>query len=197
MTQSIMSGKKGQLSSDYPVLMETQFLKPVATAIVPARTKTFNAAAFYQNRRVLFTYDEPAEQYQHNELTYQLDLNARQAMDSAPERPYVALLIKRHVFSNVIRKELLPETHLSPLEDIAGFIEAQPGGQSGFLLNDGSTNIFYVEGKDDIILFMFVCWHSVRGRWFVRGKWFMISGDDELLWPNNRILCPGTAVISN
>lgn len=171
-----------QLSSRYPMLVETKLLKPVAKASVPARTNPFNAVAFYQTGTGLYVYDTFADR---------LDLNARQTADSAPERPYVASLLKANVYDKDIRKEL-PETHLSTLEDIAGLIEAQPNGKSGFLLNNGYANIFYVAGKNGEVFAVFVYWDSGHRLWFVfdwrlggRGEW---DADDQVLCPGNATL---------
>jgi hypothetical protein len=172
-----------QLSSRYPVLAETRLLKPVRKSTVPARTKPFNAAAFYQTGPGLYVYDTFADR---------LDLNARQTVDSAPERPYVAsLLIKENAYDKDIRKEL-PETHLSTLEDIAGLIEAQPNGKSGFLLSNGWANIFYVEGKNGEVFAVFVLWSSDNRRWCVGG--WKLDGDGY--WRSGcQVLCPGNAAL--
>ncbi|MBP5993801.1 MAG: hypothetical protein KA731_02725 [Candidatus Moranbacteria bacterium] len=171
-----------QLSSRYPVFAETRLLKPVAQATVPARTKPFNVAEFYQTGPGLYVYDTFADR---------LELNARQAVDSAPERPYVASLLKANASDGDIRKEL-PETHLSTLEGIAGLIEAQPNGKSGFLLNNGYANIFYVEGKNGEVFAVGVRWDSGRRRWRVR-NWELGGFGD---WDADRqVLCPGTAAL--
>lgn len=171
-----------KLGSRYPVLAETTLLKPVAQATVPARTKPFNAAEFYQTGPGLYVYDTFADR---------LDLGARQTVDSAPERPYVASLLKANAYDTDIRKEL-PDTHLSTLEDIAGLIEAQRSGKSGFLLNNGWANIFYVEGKNGEVFAVGVNWLSDDRKWDVydwgldeRGYWFAVS----------QVLCPGNAAL--
>lgn len=171
----------------YPVLAETKLLKPVAQATVPARTKPFNAAAFYQTGPGLYVYNTFADR---------LDLKARQAVDSdsaASEtgRPYVVSLLKADAYDKDIRKEL-PETHLSTLEDIAGLIEAQPGGKSGFLLNNGYANIFYVEGKNGEVFVVDVGWDSDCCDWSVH-DWELDEGGG---WDADRqVLCPGNAAL--
>jgi hypothetical protein len=169
-----------QLSSRYPVLAETRLLKPVRKSTVPARTKPFVASEFYQTGTGLYVYDTFADR-----------LGARQTVDSAPERPYVASLLKANAYDKDIRKEL-SETHLSTLEDIAGLIEAQPNGKSGFLLNNGYANIFYVEGKNGEVFAVLVRWNSDNRYWYVsdwelgeRGKW---GADDQVLCPGNAVL---------
>lgn len=170
-----------QLGSRYPVLAETRLLKPVSKSTVPARTKPFNVAEFYQTGPGLYVYDTSADG---------LDLGARQTVDSAPERPYVASLLKANVYDKDICKEL-PETHLSTLEDIAGLIEAQLNGKSGFLLSNGYGNIFYVEGKNGEVFAVGVRWLFVDHKWEVcgwqldRGRWFA----------GYRVLCPGNAAL--
>lgn len=169
-----------QLSSRYPVLVETKLLKPVAKATVPARTKPFEASEFYQTGTKL---------YIHRFFADRLDLNAKQTVDSAPERPYVVLLLKANAYHKDIRKEL-PETHLSTLEDIAGFIEAQPGGKSGLLLNNGHTNIFYVKGKNGEVFVIDVFWN---GRQWVIFAWEL--GEFGPWFAGCLVLCPGNAVL--
>ncbi len=171
-----------QLSSRYPVLAETRLLKPVAKATVPARTKPFNAAEFYQTGLYVYVYDTFADR---------LDLSARQTVDSAPERPYVASLLKANAYDKDIRKEL-PENHLSTLEDIAGLIEAQRSGKSGFLLNNGYANIFYVEGKNGEVFAVGVGWVSVSRQWLV-GGWRL--GEDGEWCADYPVLCPGNAAL--
>ena len=169
--------------SNAQALRETRLLKPVAQATVPARTTTpFNAAAFYQTGTGLYVYDTFADH---------LDLSARQTVDSAPERPYVASLLKANAYDKDIRKEL-PESHLSTLEDIAGLIEAERSGKSGFLLNNGYVNIFYVEDKNGEVFAVSVHWRSGFRVWHVddwtlgeRGEW-----DADF-----RVLCPGNAAL--
>lgn len=171
-----------QLSSGYRVLAETKLLKPVAKATIPARMKPFNTAAFYRTGAGLYVYD-----------TFEdvLGLDVRQIVDSSPERSYVASLLKVTAYDTDIRKEL-PETHLSTLEDIAGLIEAQPNGKSGFLLNNGYANIFYVKGKNDKVLVVDARWFSVERRWRVFDWKLCVLG----LWPiDYQVLCPGNAVL--
>lgn len=168
--------------SCYSVLAETRLLKPVAKAIVPARTKPWSAVAFYQTGTGLYVYDTFADRF---------DLGARKTVDSALERPYVASLLKANAYDTDIRKEL-PETHLSTLEDIASLIGAQRSGQSGLLLNNGYANIFYVEGKNGEVFAVLVRWYSGNRRWLVRdlkldecGCW---DADDQVLCPGNTAL---------
>ncbi|MBP6975318.1 MAG: hypothetical protein KBB51_00650, partial [Candidatus Moranbacteria bacterium] len=78
------------------------------------------------------------------------------------------------------------------LEDIAGLIEAQPGGKSGFLLNNGYANIFYVEGKNGEVFAVRVGWRSVDREWSVGGWGLGERGD----WDAGRqVLCPGNAAL--
>lgn len=181
MAQPITSGRDNQIVC-YPVLAETKLFKPVAQATVPARTKPFNAAAFYQSGTGLYVYGTFADR---------LDLSAKRTVDSAPERPYVASLLIANAYDKDIRKEL-PETHLSTPEDIAGLIEAQPGGKSGFLLNNGYANIFYVEGKNGEVFTMVVDWCSVDREWDVSG-WKL--GERGYWLAGYRVLCPGNAAL--
>ena len=169
-----------KLGSRYPVLAETTLLKPVAQATVPARTKPFNAAEFYQTGPGLYVYDTFADR---------LDLRARKTVGSAPERPYVASLLQENAYDTGIRKEL-PEIHLSTLEDIAGLIEAQPNGKSGLLLSNGYANIFYIEGCNGEVFAVRVHWNSDDRMWDVI-DWRLDEGGDWLA--DNQVLCPGNA----
>lgn len=164
------------------IITETALLKPVAQATVPARTKPFNAAEFYQTGPGLYVYGTFADR---------LDVNARQTVDSAPERPYVASLLKANAYDKDIRKEL-PEDHLSTLEDIAGLIEAQPNGKEGILLTNGYANIFYVEGKNGEVFAVFVRWFSDGRGWRVR-VWLL--GERGRWFAGGRVLCPGNAAL--
>lgn len=173
----------GQAKDDVRRLrIETDLLRVVGITTVSARTKPFVASEFYQTGTGLYVYDTFADR---------LDLSARQTVDSAPERPYVASLLKANAYDRDIRKEL-PEIHLSPLEDIAGLIEAQPNGKSGFLLNNGYANIFYVEGKNGEVFAVLVFWRSGHRYWYVD-----VWGLDELGWwdADRQVLCPGNAAL--
>jgi hypothetical protein len=175
-----------KLGSRYPVFAETTLLQPVAQATIPARTKSWSAAEFYQTGPGLYVYGTFADR---------LDVSARQSieLDSATSeaRPYVALLLKANAYDKDIRKEL-PETHLSTLEDIAGLIEAQPDGSPGFLLNNGYANIFYVEGKNGEVFAVRVHWYSDYREWIVH-DWKLDEFGD---WGAGRqVLCPGNAAL--
>jgi len=171
-----------KLRSRYPVLTETRLLKPVATSTAPVRTKPFDASEFFQNRPGLYVWDSFRER---------LDVEARQPIESAPERPYVASLLKANAYDKDIRKEL-PESHLSTLEDIAGLIEAQRSGKSGFLLNNGYANIFYVEGRNGEVFAVGVRWNSGRREWVVDG-WEL--GEVGHWFAGRQVLCPGNAAL--
>ncbi len=172
-----------KFSSQFPMLTETQLLKPVAHATVPARTKPFNAAEFYQVSGI--------DLYVHDTFADRLDLSARKTADSASERPFVALLLKTKSYDKDILKEL-PKDHLSTLDDIAGFVEAQYNRESGFLLNNGYLNLFYVEGKNNEVV---VCpyWDfKYRRRWCVRE----FLPDTVPGWnAGYRVFCPGNTVL--
>jgi len=169
------------LGNAHPNLVETTLLKPIVKATVPARIKLFNVAEFYQTG-VGFYYGTFADRF---------DLNARQTVGSTPERPYMALLLKANAYDTDILREL-PETHLSTPEDIAGLIEAQPGGKSGFLLNNGRANIFYVESKYGEVFAVFVHWFSVYRRWHV-ADWKLDGGGE---WGAGcQIFCPVNVAI--
>ncbi len=164
----------------YPLLVETRLLKPQATFLV--RTKPINLAEFYQTGPGLYVYDNFANDF---------DLSAIQTVDSAPERPYVDSLLKANAYDKNICEEL-PKTHLSPLEDIAVLIEAQPGGKSGFLLNNGYANIFYVKGKNSEVFAVNVYWRSDKREWRVR-SWKL--GGDGYWHTAYHVFCPGNAAL--
>ncbi len=165
------------------MLAETRLLKPVSKSTVPARTKPWSAAEFYQTGHGL---------YVHDTFIDRLNLSISQIGDSTLERPYIASLLKVNAYDKDIREEL-PKTHLSTLEDIAYLIEAQSNGQSGFLLNRGYyTNIFYVEGKNSKVLAVGVSWDSSNCDWNVY-SWKLGEGG---YWPTeNQVLCPGIAAL--
>ena len=177
MVQSIINR-----GSRYPQLTETRLLKPVAQATVPARTKPFVASEFYQTGAGLYIHDTFADR---------LDIHARQTVDSTPACPYVASLLKANAYDRDIREEL-PETHLSTLEDIAALIEAQPGGKSGFLLNNGYANIFYVAGKNGEIFTVSVGWDFNDREWNVI-DWEL--GELGYWDADGQVLCPGNAAL--
>ena len=159
-----------------------RLLRPVAQTVVSARTNPFNAAEFYRTRTGLYVCDTFATH---------LNLRARKIVDSAPERPYVALLLKENAYDDDIRKEL-PENHLSTLEDIAGFIETQSRGKPGLLHNNFWMNIFYVEGKNSEVFVAGVRWDPICCRWLV-DDWELNKNGR---WPAGRqIICPGTIVL--
>lgn len=159
---------------------ETALLRPVATQIVPARTKSFDPKRFYQNRKGLDVWDTFVDR---------LDLRSRKAVASTPERTYVSLELKQNVYDRDIRAEL-PEHHLSMLEDIAALIKAQWGGKEGILLNNGRANIFYVEGKNGEVFAVNVNWNADDREWNVN-DWRL---DENGEWnAGNQVLCPSHA----
>lgn len=169
-----------RISKRYPVLDETRLLKPVAAATVPAWTKPFSASEFYQTGPGLYIWDSFRDR---------LDVETRTVLECAPARPYVASTLKADAYDKDIRKEL-PDEHLSTLEDIAGFIEAQPEGKQGFLLNNGYANIFYVEGKNGEVFAVSVYWLSDNRRWHVLA-WDL---DEAGGWgAGDLVFCPGNA----
>lgn len=171
-----------KLSSPYPILTETELLKPVAQAIVPARTGPFNLAEFYQTRDGL---------YIHETLSYLFDLATEETINSALERPYVALLLKTAASSKKIC-EKLPENHLSTLRDIAYFIETQPDGKLGFLFNNDYSKILFVKNENNEVLCVHVNWcddpTSDEEKWII---WACPEYNDEPHPIGSQIICPG------
>jgi hypothetical protein len=53
------------------------------------------------------------------------------------------------------------------LNQVKAFIQAQPNGESGNLLNDGYANIFYCIGEGDKMFAVVVDWSSVHEWWQV------------------------------
>lgn len=162
----------------YPLLSERKLLKPVATATAAKDPPFVNE--FFQSRPGLYVWDSFRERF---------DLEA--LSQSVGGRPYVASLLKSNAYDRDIRREL-PENNLSALEDIAGFIEAQPNGKEGFLLTNGYANIFYVEGRNGEVFAVGVLWVSDGRGWFVY-DWLL---DEFGLWDAGRqVLCPGNAAL--
>lgn len=162
------------------LIVETRLLKPVATAIVPVRNKSFNVAQFY-NRKCLCV-----AKWFHNRF----DLEA--LTPASPEHPYVALLLKTKANNRDICREL-PKDHLSTLEDIAGFIDAQSNGEKGFLPTSSYANIFYVlDKKNDQVFSMRVRWLAGSRRWAIYG-W--IFDGRTCFSAGHRVLCPGNAAL--
>jgi len=165
----------------YPPIIETKHLKPVATAIIPARTRSFDMVAFYLCSTSLYIYGTSADY---------LGLRTRR-VNSSPARPYVASLLKANVKERDIRKEL-PEAHLSTPEDILSLMELQPNEESGLLLNNGYANVFFVEGKNSEVFVVNVHWDANYGKWRF-GVWLL----NEIPWwgAGGQVLCPGTAAL--
>lgn len=180
MTQSVPQHQE-RFGSDYPTLVETSLLKPVATATVAARTEPFKASEFFQNRSGLSISDSFRKRF---------SVKTRRLVKSAPERPYVASVLKKEAYDLDIRKEFHVEEHLSTLEDIASLIQAQPDGKKGFLVTNGYENIFYVAGRNGEVFAVEVLWDSDFLRWFVCASGLQDVGH----WLSKyRLLCPGHA----
>lgn len=187
-----------QFPVNYLVLMETEFLKPVRVATIPARTKSFDAKEFYSNGKGRF---QVSETFADNLLIreWQMPLVAH-------DRPYVALRLKKRALTKEVRIEL-PHKHLSTLEDIGFFLQAQKSYDSGFLLNafmpwDGArANIFLVEGKGDLIFAVEVAAASGYADYWSGDGWWRITEtvvreDDTWCWNEGcSFVCPGTAEI--
>lgn len=181
----VLSPTAGQ--SVYPAFTETKLLKPVAKAIVPARTEPFDEPAFYRTdigrdiRRMFSDY---------------IEFGSKEMAGPAPERSYVALLIKRDTYCRCIYDEL-PVVCFSTIEDIVALTAMQPNGESGFLLNNGWGNIFFLEdknvkNKDGAFFYIVVYWFSgIRG-WSI--------GDPESvrfhgLAAGVQFVCPGNVTL--
>ncbi len=177
-----MSQESGLLLpvASYHIYGETPLFRPVAHVIVPARTKPFNAAAFYQTSPNLYVFEDDFDQ----SVGRRPCLRVRQTIFTAPERPYAALLLKKKANDKCILTGL-SKTHPSKLEDIAGLIKAQPGGKEGFLLNVGS-NIIYVEEDEDFVVEVSYGWGDRR--WNVNPYWLCEFGP----WDAGcQVICPG------
>jgi len=168
------------------MLVETKFLKPVAKATVPARTKPFNVAEFYQKSNTRTGLDV---------RDMFLDRFVCRTVASAPERSYVALALKENVDDEDIHKEL-SEMPLSRLEDIAALIVAQPVTLSGFLLNDGYANIFLVEGKPSEVVGIYIDRCDNDFGWVISDRRHSWSVDGYRRWRHDcRVFCPGTTAL--
>ncbi len=74
---------------------------------------------------------------------------------------------------------------------------AQPNGEKGTLLNDGSANIFYVPDLKGVLRAVYVYWYD--GRWRVDanpvegpGRWY---GGDRV-FSRNSVLRPSVPLVS-
>ncbi len=187
-----------QFPVNYPVLTETESLKPVRVGTIPARTKPFDAKEFYSNGKGRF---QISKTFADNLLIreWQMPLVAN-------DRPYVALRLKKRTLTKEVRMEL-PHNHLSTLEDIGFFLQAQRSHGSGFLLDEFSPwdgargNIFLVEGKGDLIFAVEVTAASGYADYWSGDGWWRITenvlcDDDTWCWNEGcSFACPGTAEI--
>ncbi len=144
-----------------PVPAETRLLKPVAQAIVQARTRPFNTEAFYQTRKGLYIDKAFADN---------LDLRGRSMVYFAPERRYVAWLIKENASAQALKQELPKTIRLSSLEGIAALITAQPFWRLGLLLTNSRATLCYVLGKNRRIYTVVISrdnpdYHGFRKGW--------------------------------
>lgn len=187
-----------QFPVNYPVLTETESLKPVRVATIPARTKPFGVAEFYRYKE---GHRQVSETFADNLLIREWQMPL-----VAAERPYVALRLKKRALTKTIRMEL-PCKHLSTLEDVGFFLQAQRSHGSGFLLDEFSPwdgargNIFLVEGKGDLIFAVEVTAASGYADFWSGDGWWRItesvlSDDDTRYWNEGcSFVCPGTAEI--
>lgn len=187
-----------QFPVNYPVLTETESLKPVRVAIIPARTKPFGAKEFYSNGNDRL---QISTTFADNLLIreWQMPLVAH-------DRPYVALRLKKRALTKEVRMEL-PHDHLSTLEDMGFFLQAQRSRGRGFLLGEFSpwdgprVNIFLVEGKGDLIFAVKVTAVSGYADYWSGDGWWeitetVLSDDDTWRWNEGcSFVCPGTAEI--
>lgn len=183
---------------NYPVLTETELFKPVRVATIPARTKPFGVAEFYRYKE---GHRQVSETFADNLLIREWQMPL-----VAAERPYVALRLKKRALTKTIRMEL-PCKHLSTLEDVGFFLQAQRSHGSGFLLDEFSPwdgargNIFLVEGKGDLIFAVEVTAASGYADFWSGDGWWRItesvlSDDDTRYWNEGySFVCPGTAEI--
>ena len=156
-------------------------LQTVTQVRAPVRMKTQSLTAFYRSGPRLYVDGSFRERF---------DLDAHEQDQSTAECFYEVFLLKGDAYDRRIRGEL-PKDHLSTLVDVAGFIEAQPEGKQGCLLNNGGANIFYVEGKGREVFAVDVCWICDHGKWVVfdwhLGGGFWVVGS-QVLSPRKHIL---------
>lgn len=92
--------------------------------------------------------------------------------------------LKRNMYDHEIVAEYLggeeeARKHALTLDQVADLIDAQWGGKSGVLLNNGHANLLFMLGKDGVLFPVDVSWSSdgsssswgVRARQFGRVRW--------------------------
>lgn len=62
----------------------------------------------------------------------------------------------------------LGERHETYLADLWAFLEKQPGGEKGFLMNNGYANIFYIRDIHGKLWAVYADWSSDDGGWHLR-----------------------------
>ena len=154
----------------------TRLLKFTAISNVPAIIEPFVESEFYQTRTGLYISPRFADR-----------IDFSKTEDSAPERSYMALHPKVKACARDIRLGL-PASHLSTRKDIASFIKAQWRGQSGFLLTNGYSNLFYALDKNGEVFGVCVRRLIVPVEWGV-DTWDI--NDVNCCWePKHQVLCP-------
>ncbi|QQR78959.1 MAG: hypothetical protein IPJ68_01655 [Candidatus Moraniibacteriota bacterium] len=163
-----------ELSQCNPGLVGTELPKSVRSVTIPARDEPINLAEFYQDGPDLAV---------DGVLTDRLSKSARQVVSSAPERSYVAVSLKE-IGSTDIPK-YYPQ--LSTWEDLAALIVAQLGGQPGFLLNNGASNLAFVK-EDSAVTIVDIIRIGCDNLWWVCDVDPGDLGDDSVLDADSQVL---------
>lgn len=162
----------------FPVFIETELFKPLAVATLPARTKPFDVAEFF--RRSSHSVTDGFRWFLgHSPSSV--------ANTPAPARSYTVLQLKQELTTEAVC-QLLPEERFVAIEDFAAFIESRSD-----VLNDtgpGYANLFFVRRPDGGERLFPV------ERCISRSAWAVCTAMFGETWnPNDRIICPGTAVL--
>lgn len=168
--EKAITGVLKELGLPHPVPLETKFLRPVAQAIIPARTESFDVKEFFDGaNRNPFCY-----------FAFDPDLRAMMGVvGPTPERSYVAFSLKEDTRDRYILEP--SDENLSTLEDIAGLIlEHRSLVQPVFVSDVHAENIFYVKGKSGRIFTVTIKqqshgWSVISHNFDQMGIWF--AGD--------------------
>lgn len=169
LLQKMRQGKIGQNHLEWFVRLKPDVREALVTGgyelkpVVQAAGDTFDSVKYFVTGDDLYVLPEFASRI----LPAYHEPIARRGVEGVDSVDLLANMYDRDIITKYLGGEEEVRKHAFTPDQIAELIDAQPGGKSGKLLNNGYANIFYMIGKDEVLFAVSVYWASVDRQWLV------------------------------